>query len=459
MSAGIRTDRQEERLIHRAGVADAIDAGKVSDEAWIEVIHRMDAVYADLVRNQLEIDEKNGALEEAQHFIDSVLSSMTDVLVVCDLDGRIVRTNAAAEAILGVTNSSLERQPLRTIFARESHAFADGLAQRILSNPKVDDVEAALSGSDGTSVPLSVNCAGRYDHLGRLAGFVMIGRPIGELRRAFAALDQAHKKLTKTQQQLVSAEKMAALGQLVAGVAHELNNPISFVFGNLHALKRYGERLTTYLQAISVHTAPADMVKLRESLDIKRIVDDIKPLIEGTLEGAQRVSEIVQDLRRFSSSQKEQMESFNLVRVVQTAADWVTKSARNKPLLVISPNDAIEIRSLKRAVHQIIVNLVQNSVDVLNGRPGGRIEIACGIEGKTAWVTVADNGRGIRPEHLSRVFDPFFTTKAVGEGTGLGLYVSYNLANELGGRLEAASESDQGAKFTLHFPAEGRDDG
>ena len=200
------------------------------------------------------------------------------------------------------------------------------------------------------------------------------------------------------------------------------------------------------------------MVKLRESLDIKRIVDDIKPLIEGTLEGAQRVSEIVQDLRRFSSSQKEQMDSFNLVRVVQTAADWVTKSARNKPLLVISPNDAIEVRSLKRAVHQIIVNLVQNSVDVLNGRPGGRIEIACGIEGKTAWVTVADNGRGIRPEHLNRVFDPFFTTKAVGEGTGLGLYVSYNLANELGGRLEAASESDQGAKFTLHFPAEGRDD-
>ena len=244
MSAGIRTDKQEERLIHRAGVADAIDAGKVSDEAWIEVIHRMDEVYADLVRNQLEIDEKNGALEEAQHFIDSVLSSMTDVLVVCDLDGRIVRTNAAAEAILGVANSDLERLPLRTIFARESHAFVDGLAQRILSNPKVDDVEAALSSNDGTPVLLSVNCAARYDHLGRLAGFVMIGRPIGELRRAFEALDQAHKKLTRTQQQLVSAEKMAALGQLVAGVAHELNNPISFVFGNLHALKRYGERLT-----------------------------------------------------------------------------------------------------------------------------------------------------------------------------------------------------------------------
>jgi two-component system sensor histidine kinase HupT/HoxJ len=110
-------------------------------------------------------------------------------------------------------------------------------------------------------------------------------------------------------------------------------------------------------------------------------------------------------------------------------------------------------------VHQIVVNLVQNSVDVLNGARGSRIEICCAVEGRQASVAVTDNGPGIRPEHLNRVFEPFFTTKPVGEGTGLGLYVSYNLAQELGGRIDVENVDGGGARFILSFPAHGRDDG
>ena len=457
-AAGKRRGGRGARLIERAGVAQALAAALPSEEAWIEVIHRMDDVYADLVRNQLEVEEKNAALEEAQTFIGSVLSAMTDVLVVGDVDGRIVRVNAAAERILGLAGAALEGKPLRAIFAEGSRDFAGGLPRRMVDNGTVEDVEASLDGRDGVPVPLSVNCAARYDHVGRLVGFVLIGRPVGELRRAFEALDQAHRKLTRTQQQLISAEKMAALGQLVAGVAHELNNPISFVFGNLHALKRYGARITEYCRAVEAGAGGGELTALREKLGISRIIEDIAPLVEGTLEGAERVSEIVQDLRRFSSSQKEPAETFNLVRVVQTAAQWVAKSTRAKPSVKVTPKEAIEVRSLKRAVHQIIVNLVQNAVDVLSGMPAARIDIACGIDGDTAFVRVADNGPGIRSDHLNRVFEPFFTTKAVGEGTGLGLYVSYNLAQELGGRLDAANRPEGGAVFTLSFPRGGKHD-
>ena len=453
---GKHRNHHSARLIDRAGVAHALVISPPSEEAWIEVIHRMDAVYADLVRNQLEVEEKNAALEEAQQFIVSVLAAMTDVLVVCDMDGRIVRVNAAAERILGIAGAALERRPLRAVFADGSRDFADRLPARMIGDDTVEDVEAALEGRDGAPVLLSVNCAARYDHAGRLVGFVLIGRPVGELRRAFEALDQAHRKLTRTQQQLISAEKMAALGQLVAGVAHELNNPISFVFGNLHALKRYGERITAYCRAAEEGCDAAELAAIRDKLGIKRIVDDIAPLVEGTLEGAERVSEIVQDLRRFSSSQKERAETFNLVRVVQTAAHWVAKSARTKPGVKVTPKEAIEVRGLRRAVHQIIVNLVQNAVDVLHASPKARIDITCGVDGDTAFVRVADNGPGIRPEHLSRVFEPFFTTKPVGEGTGLGLYVSYNLAQELGGRLDVANRPEGGAVFTLSFPMRGK---
>ncbi|PZF76467.1 PAS domain-containing sensor histidine kinase [Aestuariivirga litoralis] len=447
------------RLIDRAGVADALHTPAHTEEAWIDVIHRMDEVYADLVQNQQLLEDKNSELEEAQIFIDSVLASMTDVLVVCDLEGRVVRANKAAEAILGGGHRGLEGRALRSIFAPGSALGADALLARLLNDGHIADADAMLLSADGAAVPLSVNCATRFDHLGRLVGFVLIGRPTGELRRAFAALDQAHRKLTKTQAQLVSAEKMAALGQLVAGVAHELNNPISFVFGNLHALKRYAQKLNTFLAACDAARSLPEVREQAETLGIRRIMLDLNPLVDGTLEGATRVSEIVQDLRRFSSSQKEQWESFNLVRVVQTAADWVTKSARSKPQLVVMPTGALEVRSLQRAVHQIVVNLVQNAVDVLAGGRGGRIEIVCGIRDRLATVAVTDTGPGLRPEHLSRVFEPFFTTKPVGEGTGLGLYVSYNLAQELGGRIDVENVDGGGARFTLSFPAEGHEDG
>ncbi len=441
-------------LIQRAGVAGTLGQGHASEEAWIEVIHRMDEVYADLVRNQLELEEKNGALEDAQRFIDSVLSSMTDILIVCDLDGRIVRLNAGAEHIVGSAVRSL-----REVFAPESQILADIFASRILTGATITDVEAAIRSQDGAALPMAVNCAPQHDHQGRLVGFVLIGRPIGELRRAFAELDQAHRKLTRTQQQLVAAEKMAALGQLVAGVAHELNNPISFVFGNLHALNRYGERLTHYLDQVAACQTPEDLARLKDDGAVRRITADINPLIEGTLEGARRVSEIVQDLRRFSSSQKEEPDNFNLVRLAHTASDWVVKSARAKPAITIGPEGPLEVKTLQRSVHQIIVNLVQNSVDVLKNNADGHINILCRVEAGWGRVSVADNGPGIRPDHLHRIFEPFFTTKPVGEGTGLGLYVSYNLAQELGGRIEAENREDGGACLTLHFPCQGCADG
>ncbi|MBL8791009.1 MAG: PAS domain-containing protein [Rhizobiales bacterium] len=447
-----------DRLIHRAGVADSLDLGVASEEAWIEVIHRMDAVYADLVRNQLELEGKNNELESAQRFIDSVLASMTDVLIVCDLAGRIVRANASAEAVIGVA-AAASNAFIQSVFMKDSEEVAAAMLPKVLAGSAVVDVEASLEGRDGAAVPISMNCTPQHDHNGKLVGFVLIGRSVGDLRRAFEALDNAHKKLTRTQQQLVSAEKMAALGQLVAGVAHELNNPISFVFGNLHALKRYGVKLETFLNQLMACMSLEDLRKLQGAKDLSRIADDLGPLIDGTLEGAQRVSEIVQDLRRFSSSQKEGSESYNLLKVVQTAADWVTKSARIKPALSIHAEGPMEVKGFQRSVHQIIVNFVQNSVDVLSKVQRGEISITCVVADGMATVKVRDNGPGIRPEHVSRVFEPFFTTKAVGEGTGLGLYVSYNLAQELGGRIEVENAPDGGASFSLHFPSEGRADG
>ncbi|MCP3666711.1 MAG: PAS domain-containing protein [Gammaproteobacteria bacterium] len=433
---------------------DRLPLSTTSEEAWIEVIQKMDAVYADLVRYQVELEEKNSALEEAQLFIDSVQASMTDVLVVCDVEGRIQQTNGALEEVTGKAFSELRGLPFRSLFDAASQHLVDSFPEKIRSET-VYDCEVSVLAEDGQPAPLAMNCTSRYDPNGRLVGMVLIGRPVGELRRAYEQLHATHKALKQAQQQLVQSEKMASLGRLVAGVAHELNNPISFVFGNMHALKRYGDRLTQYLHAVHEGECSPGCEQLRKDLKVDRIVEDIGSLIDGTLEGAERVSDIVQGLRRFSGNQKGELTRFQLIPVVRTAVEWVVKADRRKPQVEFDIQDE-ELCAVgdKGSVHQILVNLVQNAVDLLTDEVQPGIAVRCWREAEAVKVQVRDYGAGIPETDLIKVFDPFFTTKEVGKGTGLGLYVSYGLANDQGGTLEAANHPDGGALFTLTLKAD-----
>ena len=439
-------------LINIAGVGDHIALSGNNEEAWIDVIQKMDEVYADHVRHQLELEQKNAELEEAQAFIGSVLSSMTDVLIVSDTRGKIQQANAAYQKLSGCNATELFGKSLTDIFAPCSSKYVSNLTQQIRDQELIEDKELFLIDGDGKESLFSMNCSARYDHEGRFVGIVLIGRHLGELRRAYKDLDQAHQKLRSTQQQLVFAEKMTALGRLVAGVAHELNNPISFVFGNMHALRRYGERITKYLKAIDSGTDTVQLVQMRQDLKIDRIVTDINPLVDGTLEGAERVSEIVQELRRFSSVQKETQEPFNMVRVIKTAGHWVSKSVSGKHQLIYDMPERLEIISRRGPVHQIMVNLLQNALDVVEGQEQAQITIRSEETEHEISVHVIDNGPGIQGTAIDQIFEPFFTTKPLGQGTGLGLYISYGLAEELGGKLTASNHEDGGAEFVLSLP-------
>lgn len=441
-------------LARNAGVDESLALSPSTETAWIEVIRKMESVYADLVNTQVEVEEKNAALEEAQQFIRSVLMSMTDVLVVCDLQARIQQVNQALEYLTGKQEAALLGQPLASLFTAESREYVENFPEK----PEVDavvDCEVSLLDADGEAVPLAMNCTSRHDADGRLVGMVLIGRPVGELQRAYKDLNKAHEELKQTQLQLVHSEKMAALGRLVAGVAHELNNPISFVFGNMHALQSYGERINRYLEAVDADTPPATLRALREELRIGHIMRDMNSLIEGTLEGAERVRDIVQDLRRYSTSQKESVSDFDLPEIIRTAAQWVTRACRVKPDITWNMPETLQVTGRKGHVHQILVNLLQNAVDVMEEQDQPRMTITCRAGGGVATIDVQDSGPGISPAAATKLFDPFYTTKPVGKGTGLGLSISYGLAMDLGGTLEAVNHPQGGAVFTLSLPVKG----
>jgi two-component system sensor histidine kinase HupT/HoxJ len=290
--------------------------------------------------------------------------------------------------------------------------------------------------------------------MGRRVGLVFVGRPMGEIKRAYHQLREAHEALKRTQQQLLHSEKMASLGRLVAGVAHELNNPISFVLGNVHALQRYTERLRRYLAAIHTDAPATERAALRAKLRIDHVLADLPSLMEGTLEGAQRTADIVNGLKRFSAVDREEKTRVDLNGVVERAIHWVRKGTAPAFEVHWSPGPPCEVLGSAGQLLQVMMNLIQNAYDAAATRPGvvPALWITGDCDGSTTTLCFRDNGPGIAPEHLGRLFDPFFTTKPVGKGTGLGLSISYGLVEQHGGQLTGDNHPEGGAQFTLALP-------
>lgn len=276
------------------------------------------------------------------------------------------------------------------------------------------------------------------------------------LEQTYRQLQQAHEELQNTQQQLIQSEKMASLGRLVAGVAHELNNPISFILGNTHALAGYNRRLQSFFAKLEQLADPG-VAQLRRQSRIDRVLDDLNPLVEGSMEGAQRVSDIVDSLLRFTNPQQRQMAQFDICRLIHTATQWVLRAARSKPAVHFEMPESLNVRGYEGPIHQILVNLVHNAVDASENVDAPALWLALQQRAQQLTISVRDNGTGIDPKHLHTIFDPFFTTKQSGKGTGLGLYISYLLATEqCGGQLRADNCAGGGAVFQLTLPVEQR---
>ncbi|MGY0195162.1 sensor histidine kinase [Leptothrix sp. BB-4] len=442
----------------------------IDESTWLDVIHKMDEVYSQLVADEVALEEKNAQLEQSQRFIFSLLASMSDVLLACSEEGRIEETNAALCTLVGRHDADLRGRPMAELMFRpavsgDSHettppeARLRSLTQAVQARRDALSVELELVDASGAPVPVDFNCTARFDAGGRRVGHVWVGRPMGEIKRAYRELQEAHEALKRTQQQLLHAEKMASLGRLVAGVAHELNNPISFVLANVHALQRYSERLGRYLDAVHAGADAATLADQRRALRIDPILKDLPSLMEGTLEGAQRTADIVQGLRRFSAMDREERQAVDLHAVIERALHWVAKASPSHLRVHRDLGPQVTVSGSAGRLQQVLMNLVQNALDAATATHPDAADppelwISSRIDPSTRQVEIRlrDNGPGIPDEHLPRVFDPFFTTKPVGQGTGLGLSISYAIVEQHGGDLRAENAPEGGAVFVLRLP-------
>ncbi|PKO85297.1 MAG: histidine kinase [Betaproteobacteria bacterium HGW-Betaproteobacteria-12] len=273
-----------------------------------------------------------------------------------------------------------------------------------------------------------------------------------EQRALIAKLEEAHN-------QLLQSEKLASIGQLAAGVAHEINNPIGFVSSNLGTLKGYVAELLAIIDAISVSVEPmlAEHPQVRQALaaikqraDLDYLREDICQLITESIDGTTRVRRIVQDLRDFSRTGEVGLEWADLHAGLESTLNVVANEIRYKAEVVREYGELPLVECRPSQINQVFMNLLVNAAQAIPAQ--GRITLRSGRAGEQVWVAVGDNGCGIAPELQARIFDPFFTTKPVGKGTGLGLSVSYGIAEKHGGRLTVDSAPGAGSTFTLWLP-------
>lgn len=419
-----------------------------SDDAWVEVLAAMDRAYADLVGHQEQLERQNAELEEMRTFLTAILSSVSDVLIVADRGGRIARVSRSFVELTG--EAGAVGRPLVEMFEKEEQPVIAAMLMTVRDRRRVSSFEAQLVTATGQE-PLDISLAPRVDDRGRVDGYVLTGRPMGALRKAYAELTDSHNALKTAQAQLVRNEKLASLGRLLAGVAHELNNPISFVYANAHALERFAAKFETYFARVQDGATREELITLRHELRLDRALANLREAIVGARDGAERVRDIVEDLRRLSSDGSGEKVVFDFAETVRVAASWVMRGRKQPLQLDMSGLVALKVLGRPGHVQQVVMNLVQNSADALDGREGGVIRLSLEAEAGRAVLTVADNGPGIAAELRASIFDPFFTTKPVGRGTGLGLSISHKIAEEHGGSLTLA-EGGPGAVFRLDLP-------
>ncbi|MFB9950651.1 sensor histidine kinase [Rhizobium puerariae] len=450
------TDKTErptsENLISKISLPEVFALDGSSEGMWVDVIHRMDEVYSELLRNETDLERKNAELEEAKTFISSVVASVSDILIACGSDGVIRKVNPAFLSLIGNSEAAVIGTRIFD-YVVESDRKEAGRLMSAGHEGRVLEGDLHFRAAGGHEKCLAMRCSALFDGRRRRFGAVLTGRPISELRQAYQALHQAHLELQQAQRELVEQEKMASLGRLVAGVAHELNNPISFVYANIYTLDRYRKNLVSYLNAIHDDSRGEDVTDLRKRLKIDAILADIAPLLEGTIEGADRVSDIVKNLRRLSFSESGKRHAVDIDRVLRNSAQLAIRAKNSRAKVTIDSEPGLLVEAHEGQIHQVVVNLIDNALHAVAHRPDGKVDLSAKSQGGMVELIVSDNGRGIPEEERGKIFEPFFTTKVVGEGTGLGLWITFNIVQDYGGEVTAGASRDGGAEFHVRLPA------
>ncbi len=439
------------------------------------VIHGMLGVDIDITEQKLA--EK--ALRENEERLRLVLESIPVMIDAFDTEGNIVMWNSECERVTGYTAKEIIRNPKALeILYPDNEYRTRMMAEWAKLGGNFRNWEWEISCKDGSSKTVIWSNLSEQFPIPGWAGWG-IGIDISDRKRAeealrdseqqlrdkAAELEQALRELRRTQTQMVQNEKMSSLGQLVAGIAHEINNPVNFIYGNLNHARAYTESLLSLIQLYQKHypTPVSEVATEIDEIDLDFLIEDLPKLLTSMRVGAERIQVIVRSLRNFSRMDEADKKSVNIHEGIDSTllilqnrlkprSDYpgitVTKEYSDLPLVECYPGE----------LNQVFMNILANAIDALEETAAEETTPIITIRTEQQSndrirIAIVDNGPGMTEEQRKQLFDPFYTTKPVGKGTGLGLSISYQvIVDRHGGQLSCVSAPGQGAEFHIEIP-------
>jgi signal transduction histidine kinase len=295
--------------------------------------------------------------------------------------------------------------------------------------------------------------------------FATIGATVAGALREWQLLQDKKRmemQLKDSQALIIQQEKMASIGQLAAGVAHEINNPMGYITSNLNSLGRYAEKLVQFLELQELtlekctdQATRGAISELKRKLKLDFVLKDVRELIAESLEGSKRVTKIVQDLKSFSRSEGNEAVRSDLNECIKSTINVVKNEIKYVAELDLQLGEIPPVICRPQQISQVVMNLLVNAAHAIVDK--GVITLRTEQVGDWVEISVSDTGSGIAPELMEKIFEPFFTTKEAGKGTGLGLAISIDIVRKHGGELLVSSERGTGTTFTVRLPLEGKE--
>lgn len=429
---------------------------------WGNVLLRREMEEA-LRQKQLELEEKHRQLQQVFQLVcqgkrewELTIDCVSDLIIRTDNHGKIRRANRAVAELTGRGFNDLVGKDLAEVLGDlqvgesgqgqvEMHHLASG-RWFMINSYRFEQAEigsgSVITGHDYTTIR-ELNL--RLEDSNRM------------LAAKSHELESAYDELKRTQAKALHQEKMATIGQLAAGVAHEINNPMGFIQSNLGTLEKYLARVTDYLAAqealLARVASPEQLAELgerRRAAKVDVILGDIGDILRESLDGAGRVRKIVSDLKGFTHQDVGGEEEVELNQLLESTVPIVWNEIKYKATLHRDYSELPAVFCQPRLISQVFANLLVNAVQAIEKQ--GEITVRTWREESFVCLSVADTGQGIPENVLKRIFDPFFTTKEVGVGTGLGLSISYDIIKQHGGELLVESTPGAGSTFTIRLP-------
>jgi PAS domain S-box-containing protein len=425
---------------------------------------RVAALESELAARTRRFEEAAVRQQESVAQLDLLARSVPVGLCYVDRTLSYGYSNPQYRRFVGASEGGIEGVPVAEVLGAGTLAGMQGDIEALTEGRRLRRMRRE-TGADGRERDLLVTLIPRLDDAGVPVGCFAMAEDVTDRKRASRALKRrneelasANRELQRTQDQLVQSEKLASIGQLAAGVAHEINNPIGYVQSNVATLDRYVADIFALLAAyedaeaaIADASLRARVEAARKAADLDFVKDDVRALVAQSRDGITRVAKIVSDLKGYSRSASDEAWQVADIHVaIDSTLNIVHNEIKYKAEVRKDYGALPAIECRPAQLSQVFMNLLMNAAQAIRGQ--GTITIRTREAGARVVLEFADSGEGIEPAHLARIFEPFFTTKPVGKGTGLGLSVAYGIVRDHGGEIAVHSTRGEGTVFRVFLP-------